>query len=243
MLIVGFWLAMTGLLVVRENFPEATELNSVPVHYVGGLLFQHGQSSDLQIYDAGKEVGYAHLQPRLVPEEKTRVLEYHGMVMLNPLGMAKQRLSWTGALILNERNDVKRLRIGLSTQEPANQLDALIDAEAKTAKFVVRTNGQVIDQSTITLDREGLMSLISRIGLDPATLQQVVVSSGATPESEIAAHQSSTRLNGETVSTYLVSLKVSGQTLLEAHVSQLGQVLRAQAPLFGYKLAPYNIAP
>ena len=32
--IVGFWLAMTGLLVVRELYPESTSLNSVPVSHV-----------------------------------------------------------------------------------------------------------------------------------------------------------------------------------------------------------------
>jgi hypothetical protein len=244
MLIVGFWLAMTGLLIVREVFPEATRLTSVPVGFVGGLFFQHGQSSDLQIYDAGKEVGYAHLQPRVTPDKQERALDFHGMVTLNPLGMAKQRLSWNGHVTLSPKNDLKRLRVVLSTEEPANHLDVLVDAQAKTAKFIVRTSGgQVVDQSTISLDREGMMKLISRIGIEPVTLQQLMSSSAATPEGEITAAQSSTRMNGETISTYLVSIKVSGQTLLEAHVSQLGQVLRAEAPIFGYKLAPYNIAP
>jgi hypothetical protein len=243
MLIVGFWLAMTGLLVVREVFPEATRLNHVPVHYVGGLFFQHAQSSDLQIYDAGNEVGYLHLQPRLNADKATRVLEYHGMITLNPLGLGKQRLSWTGAVTMSERNEMRRLQITLSTQEPPSQLHILVDAEAKNAKFEVRSNGHVVDESTISLDREGLAKLISRAGLETVAIQQLMASGGAAPEPELSAYQSSTQLNGETVSTYLVSMKVSGQTLFEAHVSQLGQVLRAQTPLFGYKLAPHNITP
>ena len=49
-LIVCFWLAMTSLLVVREWYPESTGLNAIPVNYVGQLVFQHQQSSDLQIF-------------------------------------------------------------------------------------------------------------------------------------------------------------------------------------------------
>lgn len=245
MLIVGFWLAMTSLLVVREVFPEATRLNSVAVNYVGGLIFQHGQSSDLQIYDAGKEVGYLHMQPRPDLETKGgRILEYHGMITLNPLGMAKQRLSWSGAFVLTPRSDIKRLRLSISTQEPVHQLEMDMDMEAKTAKFVLRANDQTIDQSTITLDSSGLMKLLNRIGIEPAALQPLMASSSATtPAPEITAYQSSTRLNGETVATYLLTGKVTGQTLVEAHVSYLGQLLRVELPLFGYKMVPYNIQP
>src|SRR3954466_7300676 len=94
MLIIGFWAAMTGLLVVREIYPEATGLNDIPVSYVGSLMFQHAQASDLQIYDAGKDVGYVHLLPRVSADKKTRTLEYQGLVTLSPLGIPKQRLSW-----------------------------------------------------------------------------------------------------------------------------------------------------
>jgi hypothetical protein len=244
-LIVGFWLAMTGLLIIREVFPEATRLNHLPVSYVGGLFFQHGQSSDLQIYDAGNEVGYLHLQPRISVDKKTRVLEYHGMMTVNPLGMTKQRLSWTGSLRMNERNEMRRMEVVLSTQEPSTQLRIIVDSEANNAEFSVRADGNLVDQSTITLDREGLAKLLSRAGLETAAFQQLLAVSptAATPAPELSAYSSSTRLNGETVSTYLVTMKLSGQTLFEAHVSQLGQVLRAHTPLFGFKLAPQNIAP
>jgi glycine cleavage system regulatory protein len=92
---------------------------------------------------------------------------------------------------------------------------------------VVRTMELVVDTEVVKL------------------IQQVLGASTAAsaPAPELSAYSSSTSLNGETVSTYLVTMKLSGQTLFEAHVSQLGQVLRAQMPLFGYKLAPHNITP
>lgn len=245
MLIVGFWLAMTGLLVVRELFPEATRLNTVPAKYVGELLFQHLQSSDLQIYDGAKELGYLHLQPRKF-EPNTRVLEFHGVILLSPLGTPKQRLSWSGAITLSANGEVKAIQASLSTQEPPNQLDVFIDSAANTAKFTVRAHNHVVDQSAISMDMNGVTKLLERAGLDPAIAQQLQTSATSnTPgvEPEITAQQSSTRLNGETISTYLVTMKVSGQTLFDAHITQLGQVLRAQMPLFGYKLMPYNVRP
>ena len=249
MLIVGFWLAMTGLLVLREVYPESTRLNTIPMSYVGSLFFQHHQSSDLQIYDAGREVGYVHLQPKSSNDQKTRTIEMQGNLTISPLGVPRQRLSWFGglpqggALLLDENNDIQAIHLVITIQEPASQLELRIDRKTNTAQFVVNANGNIVDSSTITMDRQGLAKLLQRTGFDTSILQQLQASSAETPPAEITAYQSSTRLNGETVSTYLVSMKVSGQTIFDAHVSQLGQILRAQVPLLGYKLSPYNVAP
>src|SRR5688572_16765606 len=114
MLIVGFWIAMTGLLVVREMYPEATRLNTVPVSYVGSLVFQHNQASDLQIYDGPKEVGYIHMQPRLEADKKRRIIDLHGNLTVSPLGIPRQRLSWIGGLALDQTNEVQRIWMDIS---------------------------------------------------------------------------------------------------------------------------------
>jgi hypothetical protein len=243
MLIVGFWIAMTGLLVVREMYPEATRLNTVPVNYVGSLVFQHNQSSDLQVYDGPKEVGYIHMQPRLEADKKKRIIELHGNLTISPLGIPRQRLSWIGSVSLDQTNEVQRIWLDISTQDPPNRLFLTIDSQKNTATYEVRSGNQVVDHNTITLDREGFSKLLERVGIDTSLLQQFQSTSDSTPPPELSAQQSSTRLNGETIPTFLLSMKVSGQTLFEAHVSQLGQVVRAQAPLFGYKMVPYNVRP
>jgi len=243
MLIVGFWIAMTGLLVVREMYPEATSLNTIPVDYVGSLVFQHNQASDLQIYDGPKEVGYIHMQPRTDLEKKVRVIDLHGNLTISPLGIPRQRLSWIGGLAMDPSNEIQRIWVDLSTQDPPNRLFLTIDSRKNTATYEVRSNNQVVDRNTITMDRQGLSKLLERTGIDTSLLQQFQSTSESTLPPELSAQQSSTRLNGETIPTFLLSMKVSGQTLFEAHVSQLGQVVRAQAPLFGYKMVPYNVRP
>lgn len=241
MLIVGFWLAMTALLVVREQYPEATRLNSVPVSHVGSLLFQHTQVSDLQIYDDGKEVGYIHILPQV--EKGARSVRLQGNLAINALGGVKHRLAWGGTVSMGSKNELTRVDMTLSVQDQGTQLETKIDLATGLAQLEVRSGGHLVSQNTITLDRKGAAMLMERAGLDPALLQQITANSASAPTPELSAQTSTTRLNGESISTYLVSFKIGGQTILEAHVSQLGQIIRAQAPLLGYKLAPYNVTP
>jgi hypothetical protein len=70
--------------------------------------------------------------------------------------------------------------------------------------------------------------------------QSLLSKESALPESEVSARQASLKMNGETVSTFVISAKVGGQTFMEAHLTQLGQMLKAQVPSMGYKLLPYN---
>ena len=173
MLIVGFWIAMTGLLVVRELYPEATRLNSIPVHYVGTLLFQHNQSSDLQIYDGGKEVGYVHMQPRWDADKKTRILDLHGNLTVSPLGIPRQRLSWIGGVAMDPANEVQRVWLDISTQEPPHRLFLTIDSQKNTASFEIRANNQVVDRNTISLDREGLAKLQAKYGTSDEDVREL----------------------------------------------------------------------
>ena len=91
--ITGFWLAMTSLLVVRELYPESTRLNAVPLGYVGQIVFQHEQSSDLRIYTSAKEPGYLHIQPRILADSGRRVLEFRGNADVALPGGRQQHLS------------------------------------------------------------------------------------------------------------------------------------------------------
>jgi hypothetical protein len=242
MLIIGFWLAMTGLLIVRELYPEATQLNSVPVSYVGRLMFQHQQPSSLKVYDGSDEAGYINIEPKLHPTSGARILDVNGNLAVRPLGGNEQRISWHGRIDLDTAYSLQRIRVNLSTQD-GGQLAVDVDAAAGTAAFNTGSNAHGRGSATITLDEKGLAKLLSLAGLDSGILRQLHGKPAEMPPAEYGAQQSSTRLSGETLSTYLFSMKVGGQTIFEAHISQLGQVLRAHVPLLGYRLLPDNVAP
>ena len=242
-LIVSFWLVMTSLLVVRELYPESTSLNAIPVNYVGQLVFQHQQSSDLQIFSGGKEVGFLHVQARPISRTNKRELDLHGNLSIALPKGAQHRLSWVSSIQMTPQFAVERLHVDLSTQGPAHHLDIVVDCLAQTATFALKAGDRIIDLTTVTLDENGLAMLIAKAGLNPAMLQQIKSIGGGIPHPDFSSQTSSLVLSGEKLSTYLLTLKAGDQTFFEAHVSQLGQVLKAQSPLLGYRFSPFNIKP
>jgi hypothetical protein len=244
MLIVIFWVCMTGLLVVRQMYPELTRLNDVPVSRVAQLIFQHQQPSDLQIYEGPKETGYIHLQPRRMAMSGAQVLELHGNLGVElPGGSGRQRLSWVGALEMDAGFRVQRLRLNLAFQQAGGQLEILLEPPRNIARYSVKTPGAPVQSSELTLDEAGFSSLLMKAGMGPLSLPQMKAAGAQLGGPQFTAQTSSLQLNGETVSTYYFSMKIEEQVLIEAHLSQLGQVLRAQIPLLGYKFAPQNVAP
>ena len=240
-LITGFWLAMTGLLVVRELYPEATRLNAVPVGYVGQLVFQHEQASDLRIFSSGKETGFFHIQPRNVAGSGGRDLELNGSINLTLPGRRPQHIAWAAVFGLSHDFAPERLHLDITTPEPGQHLDVTVDFAGNKASFGAKIGDQLVNETAFTLDEAGFAMLMSRAGMDPVMMRQLTASQGEIPKMEFSAQSSSTVISGQKLSTFLFSLKVGGQNVFDAQVSQLGQVLSATAPALGWKLTPFNL--
>ena len=240
LLIIGFWLAMTGLLVVRELYPNATQLNTVPMSHIGHILFQHEQSSDLVIREKQKEVGHFHIQPRMNRETDERKLEFHGNVGLSLMGAGKQRISWNGSVLLDRAYSVSSLDVIISTHNPIHQLQLAINPATNIASYNLSVEGTELERGSFTMDNKGITSLLERSGIPVGLLQTLLSNQSAMPEPELTARQSTLKMNGESISTFVIAASAGGQMVLEGHITQLGQMLRAQAPLLGYKLLPHN---
>lgn len=240
-LIIGFWIAMTGLLVVREIYPDSTKLNNIPVSHVGRLLFQHEQPSELVIRDKQKDVGTFYIQPKVNAASRERWIEFHGNLGIHLPAAGKQRISWRGNVHLDDAFSVTHLKISLYTHDPIQGVELEIDTPTNLAKYAITNQGFELEKGSFTLDQNGLTSLLKRSGLPVGVFQAILNSSQKTMSSpEVAARLSSLKLNGETISTYIVSINVSDQTLFEMHMTQLGQVLKANAPALGYKMYPQH---
>jgi hypothetical protein len=242
MLIVIFWMCMTGLLVVREMYPEVTRLNHVPTSMVTHIIFQHQQPSDLQIYEGTKEIGFLHVQPRRVAQTGAQMLDLHGTLGVDIPGGGRQRLSWDGNIEMNSAFSMQRLRLNLSFQS-GTRLEILVEPPKNIARYSVKTGSHAQETAELTLDEQGFTGLLARTGISPVSLPQMKAAGAAMTPPEFTAQTSNLTLNGETVSTFFFSMKIEGQSIIEAHLSQLGQVLRAQIPLLGYKFAPQNVSP
>ena len=238
--IIGFWLAMTGLLVVREVYPEFTRLNAVPVGYVGQLIFQHEQASDLTIFASGKKAGFLHLQPKNAAGSGKRSVELSGSINLTIPGSPAQHIAWAAVFTLQRDFTPGRLHLDVSTPEPGQHLDVLMDFAGKKASFGAKVGEQVMNETAFTLDAAGFGMLMSRAGVDPMMMKQLQASQGEIPRIEFGAQSSSLVISGQKLATFLLSVKVGGQSVIEAQVSQLGQVLSAQAPVLGWKFEPFD---
>jgi hypothetical protein len=236
--IVGFWLAMTGLLVVRELYPESTRLNAVPISYVGQLLFQHEQASDLTIRSGSKDddIGLLHIQPGTDAATGMRTVEFTGGISLGRPGDRTRRLSWIGLLELSRSLVVERIRVNFSPPEPSQNIEIALDLVNRKAAFSTKVGVETLSKTEISLDQKGFDSLVAMAGVDPTLVEQLKASRGEIPELSFGAQSSSTVLGGQKLATFLLTLKAGDQLLFDAHLSQLGQVLRAQAPLLGLTL-------
>ncbi len=241
LLITGFWLAMTGLLLVREIYPEATRLNAVPLGYVGQIVFQHEQSSDLRIFSSDKETGFLHIQPRNFAGTAKRSLDMNGSVTLTFPGARGKRLAWSAQLELGGDFSAQRLHLDLAGQDAGQHVDVVIDFARKKAVFGTRFGDQTANETAISLDETGFSRLFQRAGIDPAMTRQLVASHTSMPRVEFGAQSSSMSIRGQKLSTFLLSLKSGGQTVFDAQISQLGQVLSANAPSLGMKFTPFNL--
>ena len=236
--ITGFWVAMTSLLVVRELYPESTRLNAVPPGYVGQLVFKHEQTSELQISISGKEAGSLHIRPRTIADSGHRVIEFDGRVRLTLPGGQQQRIVWTGSFEMNRSLAPERLHLDLSTPEPGQHTDILVDFAARKATLGAKIGNHVMSDTTFTLDEKGFDTLMGRAGVDPMMLRQLKASQSEIPQFDFSAQSSSLVIRGQKMETFLLVLKAGGQSLFEAQLSQLGQVLSAQSQALGWKLTP-----
>ena len=243
-LITGFWLVMTSLLVVRELYPESTRLNRLPLGYVAQVVFQHQQSSDLRVHSAEKtekDPGYLHIQPRTLPGSGKRILEFNGAVnFVLPTGK-KQHVSWIGTHEMSAAFSSERLHLDLTTPEIGQHIDVVVDFIANTATFGTKVGEQVANVTAFTLDEAGFGMLMSRAGISPVILKQLKASQREIPKFEITAQSSALVIRGQKLETFLLSIKAGEQSVVEAHLSQLGQVLSAQVPVLGWKLTPLNL--
>ena len=238
----GFWLAMTGLLVVRELYPESLRLNEVPLAYVGQLVFQHEQASDLRISTSDKDPGFLHIQPRNVASTGQHALELHGSVSFTLPGGSRQRLVWIGAFEMSRDFSPARLHLDLSTSESGQHTDVVVDFAGKKAVFGVKMGEHIVNETAFTLDEAGFGKLTAGAGVDPMLIRQLKASQSEIPRFDFSAQSSSLVISGQKLETFLLSVKAGGQDIFSAHLSQLGQVLSAQAPALGWKLTPLNLA-
>ena len=250
-LITGFWLAMTGLLVRQHTGEGDAALREVPVGHVVKLLLMHEQPSDLNIFSDKRRLGHLRIHPRKRKEERARVIEFSGSLLAMFPGAEPQRVAWDGELELEKTLATRRFTMGLTLRDSARnaapplRTQITITPSAIPAEnllhWSLHRGDRLLDQRSISLDEKGLHTALQEL-VDPALLEMVQGQTRTMAAPVIKAHLSTMLIHGERIDTYLVTIEQNGQTLLAADVSQLGQILRAKT-LIGYTLMPDDLVP
>ena len=234
-LIVVFWLTMTTLLV-----RDGGALRAVPVEHVVKLIFHHQQPSDLNIVSERMRLGRLRILPQSDRAAGRRTLAFEGHLQWSAPGVKRQRIAWEGELEMDAALGVQRFRLAATTHGPAEmRSEIVLLPKENVVRYAADFEGHT-EAREFTLDERGAREIFQHLGLDPTLLP---VTAGAhAPVPIVKAAQSTLAIHGERIETYLVTIESNGQTWLECHVSQLGQVLSART-LLGYTLAPDDILP
>ena len=239
--IVLFWLTMTGLLVRMELWPNHSSLRSIPIEHVAKLMWLHEQASDLIVTNEGLRVGHLTLHPKIRASDGARVLEYSGNLQVKLPGSPRTRISWDGIAEFDAQSHLQSLLVGLGMKEPSlMRAEILVRPAENQATYRLLNGGREMESQEFTLDEAGLKKVLTQVDLDPALYDTFRSSSVAAPI--ITAQQSSVTIHHERIDTSLIEVRQGGQTLLEAHINQLGQVVRIRT-LVGYTLAPDDLMP
>ena len=231
---------MTALLIRHEQAIGRSRLREVSVEHVLKLLFAHEQASDLNIHSDRLRFGQMRIHPQIHKETGQRSLDFSGTLQFHFPSLPRQRVSWDGAMELDPMLAAQRLQLNVTMHEPNDsRAEVRIEFASRMAYVTLRNAGTVLDE-TYTLDDAGATKLMQQLGIDAVIVRALAPSPTTRPT--ISAQQSFLRIHGERIETYMVTIEQGGQTLLELHLSQLGQILHART-LIGYTLAPDDLMP
>jgi hypothetical protein len=236
-LIVVFWLAMTALLIRSEVAPAQSRMRELPPSHVLKLLFLHEQVSELSIQYQKTPVGRLRVHPQVRREDGTRTIDFVGNAQISLPGLSRERLSWEGTVEMTRQLVMQEVRLGLNVRGTERYgLEVTHDVPAGRGHYEAKVDDVTFAARDYSLDPAGREALLRDANVPPhvvAMLQAAIQSAGAQEPLVIAARQSTFELQGEPIDTVLVTFREGAQTLLDLHISQLGQVLRADS-LLGY---------
>ncbi len=240
--IVLFWITMTTLLVRSELWPDRSSLRSLPVEKVAKLMWFHHEPSDLVVWSGSQRVGHLRLYPKIRDSDGARIFECSGNLRVSLPGSQRQRVSWDGVMEFDAALQMRKMVLGLSMHDVAlDRAEITVLPDENRVLFKLKNvMEKELRSAEFTLDEQGLKKVLAQADLDPAIYD--TIRSSAPTKTIVTAHESSLVIHGEKTKTYLIEVRQGGQTLIEAHVDELGRVQRVKT-LFGYYLMQEDLTP
>jgi hypothetical protein len=228
---------MMTALIRLQLFPESSELLAVPVNHVLNLVFTHGQTSALNIFENGAPAGSIALRPHV--EKTGNQFDSSGYVFVHFPGIPHQRVAWKSSTELDPAYRLRHWDLNLTLREPLSEIELSFDPAQQLASYRVKQNEQIIADSSLNLNDLANDPMIKDFGMDPKVL--VAMQHNFTAPS-IDAKRSSVTLKNEKIEAYQLRIRQEQTVLAEIYISQLGQVLSVKTA-FGYTLSSDDTSP
>lgn len=235
-LIFGFWIVMSALLVRSHLNPGESGVMTVPVEHVVKLIFLHGQPSDLNIMVG--DIPFGALTIRPTSTESIHTLECNGSARLRIPMVPRDQLIWETEVDLEPDYSFRTFRGIFRVRDRDVRLGVEVDAGKKVVHYRLSDRSTPAQESVVPLSREGGAQLLERSGMNPAVLSSLEDSAG---ETVVSARRTDLKFRDEQLDAYQIAVKREGVVLAEVYVSQLGQILLVKTPVL--TLSPSQMLP
>ncbi|RYD38025.1 MAG: hypothetical protein EOP86_01995 [Verrucomicrobiaceae bacterium] len=248
-LIIGFWLVMTSLLMRAIWFPEHSRLDAVNPGAVVRLVAARGEPSHLDIYEGRKIVGRLNVTPLSPPipggtDEVLLHLDGH-----LELRLPARRLMMSGKLAFNHGGGLTGMDLTLSMRAPKLKLTLKQASGQEIPVARLLLGGTLLfDSSQIKESDAGMesnptvMLLLGLMGMSPAEFDQVRQAARREADATaVDARQGDFEIEGVEHHGYLLSVLKNGASTFRVYVENTGQILSIETPT-SYRLLSEAIA-
>ena len=130
-----------------------------------------------------------------------------------------------------------------ATRAPRYFEKRLISSEtASSQAFAASSPGQFVAATNAASFAGAIQITAKNIVFEPVCVSALPPAQPRSAPLQVKAQEASLTVRGERLEAYLISAGQGEQTLLEAHVSELGQILRVRT-FVGYSAAPEDLLP
>ncbi len=234
-----FWLAMVGLYVRLQVFPETMPAwLVVPVPHVMELVLRSADSSTLAIYQSGKRIGTLYVRGSMPkPSDPLRQLLLNGELSL-PLPGASEKLTFRSRLdFVPEAQTIHALDLTLRMRQQAMEFHLTYDGTGSISYALTGGDGRPVHTATGSLEE-----LLAATPLGKSGISMERVRALARDASPPVAHRDTIKLAGESIPVYRLTLPLGESLSSQIDISQLGRILRITTP-FGMTLLAEGIEP
>jgi hypothetical protein len=212
-------------------------MRELPLSHVLKLLFLHQEPSELNIQYQKTTVGRLRLHPQVRREDGTRVIDFVGNAQFSIIpGASRERISWEGSVEMTRLLQLRQVRVGIATRGPERyRIEITHDAVTGKGRYEWKAGDVTLATREYSLDTAGRQELLREAQISPELITTI---QSAVPQEPLAitARQATLDFQSEPIETSLVTFRQGAQTLLEVHISQLGQVLHADS-ILGYSFS------